>query len=152
MCLSGRGLAAAGGIGSDCQTDSPDLETTARGCCCGVLIVDGSNIYLDDKARENGAFGFKITFKDTDGSIVTPDSVTYSLYGKTELVVNGKEDVVAAPLASTMTFRFQGSDLLLSDTSKRYCVIKYQYDSTELGDDTEDCIQVEFDIASVAGQ
>ena len=111
-----------------------------------------SNLTLTTKAREGGVFGVTVSFKDTDGAAVTPDSASWSLYSKTDQIVNSRADVSIAAPSTSNTIVLSGNDLRLSDTDKRKLVVTYQYDSATLGNNVVDVVQISFDVEAVAGE
>lgn len=111
-----------------------------------------SNLTLTTKAREGGVFGVTVSFKDTNGSAVTPDSASWSLYSKTDQIVNSRTDVSIAAPSTSNTIVLSGNDLRLSDTDKRKLVVTYQYDSATLGNNVVDVVQISFDVEAVAGE
>ncbi len=111
-----------------------------------------SNIVLTDRAREGGAYGVTVSFKDTNGAAVTPDSASWSLYGKTDQIVNSRQDQSIASPSTSNTIVLSGNDLRISDTATRKLVVTYQYDSATLGNNVVDVVQITFEIEAVAGE
>ena len=112
-----------------------------------------SNLTLTTKAREGGVFGVTVSFKDTDSTTaVTPDSASWSLYSKTDQIVNSRTDVSIAAPSTSNTIVLSGNDLRLTDTDKRKLVVTYQYDSATLGNNVVDVVQISFDVEAVAGE
>jgi hypothetical protein len=67
---------------------------------------------LSDEAVEESTFVATATFKDEDGTEITPNSVTWTLTDEEGTVINSKEDETETP-ATTVNIVLSGDDLAL---------------------------------------
>ena len=70
-------------------------------------------IQLDEPAPRLGTYGIELVFKDETNSLMTPDSVQWTLTDRDGDVINDREDIVIdeGDLASTMVIVLSGNDL-----------------------------------------
>jgi len=120
-----------------------------------AVTVDYTEVF-----PERGARGIKVTFKDSDGNTVVPDSASYSLttapsYRDESVVINGRDSVSIAGLSSTITIIISGADLQILDDEVEYryvrraLLVEYTYDDPNLGDGTSDKLQYIFRVENL---
>jgi len=120
-----------------------------------AVTVDYTEVF-----PERGARGIKVTFKDSDGNTVVPDSASYSLttapsYRDESVVINGRDGVSIAGLSSTITIIVSGADLQILDDEVEYryvrraLLVEYTYDDPNLGDGTSDKLQYIFRVENL---
>lgn len=73
---------------------------------------------LPTVAAEEGTYVISLTFKDEDGTALTPTTLTWTLTDEDGTVVNSRSGV-AASVAATINIVLSGDDLALSDAKKR---------------------------------
>ena len=66
---------------------------------------------LATPAKDKSFYGVQVSFTDTDGTAVTPSSITWTLTDSDGTVINSREDVAVATPASTITIVLSGDDL-----------------------------------------
>ena len=104
---------------------------------------------------ERATRGIEITFKDSDGNAVVPNSANWSLttapsYRGQGMVVNGRDGVNISGLSSTIVIILSGADLqILTDETeyryvKRALLVEYTYDDPNLGDGVPNKLQYIF--------
>jgi hypothetical protein len=86
-----------------------------------------------DYAVEGSTFAITVSFKDEDGSAVTPSAITWSLYNTSGAVVNSRQAVAVAAPSSTITIVLSGNDLALESESasseRRRLLVSATYNS-----------------------
>ncbi len=114
-------------------------------------------VFADQVFPEKGARGIQITFRDTDGKLVVPTSISWTLttapraHRDAAAVINGRESVGVTP-ASTVTIVLSGDDLAIlpgeraKRLASRLLIIKFTYDSTDLGNGITDHTEYAFDV------
>lgn len=117
-------------------------------------IIDHNEVF-----PEEGTRGIEITFKDSNGDAVVPNSVEWSLTTAPSLrdegeVINGRDAVNfdSEDLDTTILIVVSGDDLAIraEEQSDRYVrralLVEYNYDDPKLGNNTKDSIQYLFRI------
>ena len=87
-------------------------------------------VELDTSARDGSSYSVVCTFTDEDDSSVTPSSVTWTLLGPGNAVINGREDVSVTPSAGQATITLGPADLAYADGSHRKLILTWTYDSS----------------------
>ena len=108
-------------------------------------------IRLTEKVNEESTAILRVTFADSDGNAVIPQSATWTLSDRDNEVVNGKSDVTISPLASTVDILLKGDDLKLPFPRERVrrVLVKAIYDSSTYGDDLPFNEEFEFTITDL---
>jgi|JI10StandDraft_1071094.scaffolds.fasta_scaffold509666_2 hypothetical protein len=108
-------------------------------------------IRLTEKVNEESTAILRVTFTDSDGNAVIPQSATWTLSDRDNEVVNGKSDVTISPLASTVDILLKGDDLKLPFPRERVrrVLVKAIYDSSTYGDDLPFNEEFEFTITDL---
>lgn len=115
-----------------------------------TVTVDYTEIFPERATR-----GVEITFKDSDGNAVVPNSASWSLttapsYRDQGVVINNRDSVSIAGLSSTITLVLSGADLqILNDEVeykyvRRALLVEYNYDDPNLGNNVADKLQYIF--------
>jgi len=119
-------------------------------------------VFSSELFPEEGVRGIKCEFKDDDGVAVIPnaDTIKWTLTDRvherdeTQTVINSREDV-AVTSAATIYITLKGDDLALQASEvacaqvDRVLTIKWQYNSTNLGNNIEDKAQFIFSIENL---
>lgn len=114
------------------------------------VTVDYTEIF-----PERGTRGIEITFKDSDGNAVVPNSASWSLttapsYRDEGVIVNSRDGVSIGDLSSTITIILSGADLQILEGEAEYryvrraLLVEYNYDDANLGDAIDDKLQYIF--------
>ncbi len=108
-------------------------------------------IRLTEKVNEESTAILRVTFTDSDGNAVIPQSATWTLSDRDNEVVNGKSDVTISQLASTVDILLKGDDLKLPFPRERVrrVLVKAIYDSSTYGDDLPFNEEFEFTITDL---
>jgi len=120
-----------------------------------AVTVDYTEVF-----PERGTRGIQITFKNSDGDEVVPDSATYSLttapfYRDEAVVINGLDSINIGGLSSTITIIVSGDDLqILNDEVeykyvRRALLVEYIYDDPNLGTGVSDKLQYLFRVENL---
>lgn len=72
-----------------------------------------------------GTVVLSASFKDEDGNVVVPNTLTYTLLNKHKEIINSKEDISITP-ASSVDVTLSGNDL---PVGKHYFIIEGTYNS-----------------------
>lgn len=80
-------------------------------------------------AKDGGTYLIAATFKDENGSAVTPNAITWSLFGANENYINSRSAVSIGSPATAIDILLTGNDLNYSDGAVRHIVILADYDS-----------------------
>lgn len=113
-------------------------------------------IKASERFPRSGTRAVTVAFKDTDGSAVTPDTVTWTLTNRSEFgtapsIINLRDAVSVTP-STTVNIVLTGLDLAFltgekgCETVQRLLLIEYVYDSATMGNNVPDKIQYEFEI------
>ena len=62
-------------------------------------------------AKEEASIFVTAVFKDKDGDVITPTSITWTLKDEEGNIINSREDEVVTPPASSVTILLKGDDL-----------------------------------------
>ena len=81
-------------------------------------------------AKEGSTYIVTVTYKDEDGSAVTPNSVIWTLTNGRGQVVNSRSAVSIASPGTSNTIVLQGDDLNIDDGEEREISISALYDSS----------------------
>ena len=73
---------------------------------------------LSTPAMEQSTYLITITYKDEDGTAVTPDTSTWTLTDTDGNVINEKEDQAIASPTTADTVTLSGSDLTVNDGNR----------------------------------
>ncbi len=108
-------------------------------------------IRLTEKVNEESTAILRVTFTDSDGNAVIPQSATWTLSDRDNEVVNGKSDVTISQLASTVDILLKGDDLKLPFPRERVrrVLVKAIYDSSTYGNDLPFNEEFEFTITDL---
>lgn len=87
---------------------------------------------LKTEATDEGTYIITCTFTDSDGSAVTPNSVTWSLTDFDGTTINSRTDVLVTPDTS-VSIALSGDDLNYNDGIGRIFSIVGTYDSAAYG-------------------
>lgn len=114
------------------------------------VTIDYTEIFPEKATR-----GIEITFKNSDGDEVVPNSANWSLttapsYRDQGVVINGRDGVTISGLSSSITLILSGEDLkILEDETeykyvRRALLVEYKYDDPNLGNGVSDKLQYIF--------
>lgn len=90
-------------------------------------------IFLTKRATEQSTYVITLSYLDSAGSAVTPDSVTWTLTDLDGTVINSREDVAIGSPSTTNDIVLSGDDLQIgtNDNGGRIITIEGVYDSDE---------------------
>jgi hypothetical protein len=109
-------------------------------------------IELTNRATEESTYVIVATFKNEDGDLVTPKTVTWTLTDSDGDVINNRQDVSITP-GTSVNIVLTGADLQATGTvklQKRVVTVKAVYDSI-LGNDLALVEAGEFDLENLKG-
>ena len=108
-------------------------------------------IRLVEKANEESTAILSVTFTDSGGALVVPQSATWTLSDGNNAVVNNRSNVEINPLASTVHIVLHGDDLKLPVPRERTrrVLVKAIYDSATYGSDLQMNEEFEFTIVDL---
>jgi len=87
-------------------------------------------LILTGRADEQSSVGMKIVIVDGNGDALTPTAATWTLTDLSGTVINSREDVAIAALASEMTVLMTGNDLQILDQSKQLEMRLFTFEGT----------------------
>jgi hypothetical protein len=107
---------------------------------------------LATHAKEESTYVVVATFKDEDGALVTPQTITWTLTDLHGTIINNRKDVAVASPASAVNIVLSGSDLSTqrASSAERLLAIEATYDS-DLGNGLPLCSEVKFIIDGIVG-
>ena len=90
------------------------------------------SITLSVSAVERSTYVVTVTFYDENGDLVTPTEITWTLTDSDGRVINNRQNVAVAPLASVIHIVLYGDDLALSTggSETRVLTVEGAYNST----------------------
>lgn len=120
-----------------------------------AVTIDHTEVF-----PERGTRGIKITFRDSNGDKVVPNSASWSLttapsYRDQSVVINNRDSVNISGLSSTITIIVSGADLqILNDEIeykyvRRALLVEYNYDDSKLGNGVLDKLQYIFRVENL---
>lgn len=87
-------------------------------------------ISLNKTAQELGTFIVNASFRDEDGVATAPTTLKWTLFGRGNVVINGKEDQVIASPGASNDVLLSGLDLALADGVDRWILFSATYSSS----------------------
>lgn len=107
-------------------------------------------VVFAEKAKDRGTYPVTVAFFDSagDGEPVTPSAATWTLLGRANQVINGRDAVTIDPLNETVTIVLGPDDLDYADGDVRFLIVESVYDST-LGNGLVDRDQATFFIVDI---
>ena len=120
-----------------------------------AVTIDYTEIFPEKATR-----GIEITFRNSEGNEVVPNSASWSLttapsYRDQGVVINDRDGVNLTGLSSTILLILSGDDLqiLFDEVEYRYLrralLVEYEYDDPKLGNGVADKIQYLFRIENL---
>jgi hypothetical protein len=112
--------------------------------------------YTDNvPVEEESVVGWSFAFTDTDGSAVTPNTITWDLTDTSGTPINSRDNVSVSPDTS-VTIVLEGDDLKLQDGESnefthRVLTVAYNYDSNTLGASVSTLKELTFYIQNMVG-
>ena len=103
---------------------------------------------ITNRPAEGGHIIIDAAFFDEDGTAVTPETITWTLYDSSGTIINARDRVSVTP-AATVSILVSGLDLAVADSSdlKRFALIEWTFNSS-LGTGIPDKNEVRFEINS----
>ena len=112
------------------------------------MAIKAGIVRMSVEAAEGSTYVLAAEFRDADGSVVTPNTASWTLYGPDKVtVINGREDV---PLTGDYIV-LTGADLALPNSSQRwrYVLVKATYNSATFGSNLEFRSEIQFRITNL---
>lgn len=112
-----------------------------------------TRVTLTAEAVEQSTYIVTATFRDEDGAAVIPLTAAWTLTNEYGVVVNSRQDVAIAPIASTINVVLTGADLAMlgeMDTGRRLVLVEATYNSS-LGAGLHLREEIEFELRPLVG-
>ena len=110
------------------------------------------SIVITEKIPEGATRGLVVSFANSDGDAITPESVDWTLTNNSGDIVNNRDAVSETP-GTSVTIVLSGDDLIMADKydTKRFVLVETVDDYTDLGDDKPDNEEWELTLRPLKG-